>query len=960
MDQNYISSIKKTRILLSRNKPAALVVGAAGFLGSHLIDKLLQKRIQVIGVDNFSTGKNKNLEEAIKDKDFHLIEESASNLSLDLDRLDYTFIVAELGWNISPILEICKEKNSRLLFVSNIELYSESESDQFKWFEETERKLAKFAQNNKLNARILRLGSVYGPRMHFRVKDAIIKLIKESLMGNLQKESALEFSTRALFIDDAIELIIKCILAGSTAQKIFDGVLPTPIKVSEIKQVLMDPVWYEQRAFKPSELPPWLTPNLSKTQKFLNWYPKAELVSTLRKTLSYFKDNEVNVDEKKEGKENKEPEELGWSREKKEEIEAFKAAKVTQDQTKTWTKPKAKLLFNKIFTKLFYIFIFILIFYALVWPLAYLSIGVLTFHYQLKWAVDNLENGKFDESLDHVHLASGGVENAQIIVTALEPLRKINLFNSQFETADLLLNLAKLSVESSEGTIKGTASLYQGLKAVVGELSEPAADYFSLAQVELTFADQSLSQAWAILADQKNFTKIPNFLESRVESLKKRLESYRSLVKKARAVSEVLPKVVAEEGVKNYLVLLQNNNELRPGGGFIGSFANISFESGKLKKLEVNDIYTIDGALKIHVEPPKEIKEDLGQKDWFLRDSNWESDFPVSARQAAWFFTKETGQRVVGVLALDMSSLEDLLSAVGPVELSDYNETITSDNLFERAITHAETSFFPGTQSKKNFLTALTLNLFNKIFFLPGNSWPEIVSSLGRDLDEKHLSIYLEDPKLFSYFTSLGWSHALPRETPQEEGVYQDFLAPVEANLGANKANYYLDRSYNLETAIGKDGEIRHRLRINYTNRSPSDVWPAGKYKNRMRIYLAFGSKLDRVLWGEKDITKDVSSFVDFGRSGYSLLLELLPKEQKTLVLDYQPPRNLKFKDGKVVYRLDVTKQAGTLKDPFLWRIIYPINYQIVSEKSQRLSPQEQIIETDLSKDRTFEVEFKK
>ncbi|MCL4366536.1 DUF4012 domain-containing protein [Patescibacteria group bacterium] len=421
-------------------------------------------------------------------------------------------------------------------------------------------------------------------------------------------------------------------------------------------------------------------------------------------------------------------------------------------------------------------------------------------------------------------------------------------------------------------------------------------------------------------------------------------------------------------GKKDYLILLQNNMELRPAGGFIGSFAKVSFESGKLKKLVVNDIYAIDGQLKIHVEPPKEIKEDLGQKDWYLRDSNWEPDFPTSARQAEWFYTKETGERVEGVIALDVSAMEELLSAVGPLDLKDYQEKITSENLFERAVSHAELSFFPGSQAKKSFLTALTNELFNKVFFLPQQNWPGILGALGRSLDEKHISIYLNDPQLFSYLTSQNWVHTLPRASNAiESDSNQDFLSLVEANLGADKVNYYLDRNYKLETIIGKEGEIQHRLRINYTNRSPSDVFPGGGYKNRMRVYLPFGTKLTRALWAESDITKNVTGFVDYGRSGYSMLLTLAPKEQKTLVLDYVVPMKLKFTESgqsspakQASYRLDIIKQPGTLRDPLAWTITYPINFQLISQQTKKIGPQEQTIQTDLSVDRSFEVEFKK
>src|SRR3990172_13095822 len=107
--------------------------------------------------------------------------------------------------------------------------------------------------------------------------------------------------------------------------------------------------------------------------------------------------------------------------------------------------------------------------------------------------------------------------------------------------------------------------------------------------------------------------------------------------------------------------------------------------------------------------------------------------------------------------------MEELLVNIGPLDLPDYNEKITPENLFEKAISHAELSFFPGSQAKKSFLTALTNQLFNKIFFLPPQNWPGIISALGRSLDERHISVYLNDPKLFSYLDSEGWTHVLPR-----------------------------------------------------------------------------------------------------------------------------------------------------------------------------------------------------
>lgn len=954
VDEIAQNSNKYKRILLSRNSPVALVVGAASFFGSHLVDKLLAKGIQVVGVDDLTYGKKENLSKATSSKNFHLIIEKAENLQIELDRLDYIFISYPRETDLSQIIELFKKQKCRLLLVSSVDLYDESAGSELQWLKRSEAQIAKTAKDNNLNARILRLGPVFGPRMNFNKLDSMARLIYSSLKGDLQKEISLDFSTRALFIDDAVELAIKCIFAGSTAQKIFDGVAPTPIKVSDIKQVLLDPVWYEEKGFTPQELPPWSTPNLERTIKFLNFHQTTNLVESLRKTLSYFKDNEIKVEGLDEdssiGREREENE--GWKVEKRGELEGLRAGKPESG--------KRKFKFSGIYSAATFLVVSSLIIYGLVWPAIQLSWGVLTFRFQLLEALAALGKGEFEKSLSSVEQAGSGLSQADSIFYSLEPLRKTGVLNSQFELGDNLSGLANLSVSSAQNTILGVYSLYEAIKSATGELTDDPAGYFDQAKIYLASADEDLSKAFALLSSDDFKSKTPKFLEGRVKSLQDRLGLYSTLVKQARALSVLLPEVVALDGNKSYLVLLQNNNELRPGGGFIGSFAKINFEGGKLKKLEVNDTYAVDGQLKIHVEPPKEIKEDLGQKDFFLRDSNFEPDFPTAARQAEWFYTKETGERVEGVVALDISAAADLLSVLGPLDLPDYNEKITAENLFERALAYSEVGFFPGSQAKKSFLTSLTQSLLNKLFFLPNQNWPRVVSSLGRSLQQKHLIVYLDNPTLFSYIISQSWAAVLPRPSTEATSAVADFLFPVEANLGANKVNYYIDRSYNLETVVGKDGDINHRLRISYTNRSPSDAFPGGKYKNRMRVYLPAGSKLTRALWGERDMTKDVSSFSDYGRLGLSLLLELSPKEQKTLVLDYQVAQKLEFVGNSAKYRLDVIKQAGTLKDPFIWRVTFPLNLKLSSEESQKIGPQEQTIQTDLSQDRSFELEFSK
>ncbi len=963
MSENSDKSIESASNLIARNAPVALVVGAAGFLGSHLTEELLKKGIQVIGVDNFKTGNKEYLEHVVKDRRFHFINLSADKLELNSPRLDYIFVVAGDGWDVEAVLRTAYKYKSKTVFISYIELYDNKPPHTLSWFKTTERKFAEYAASHNLNTRITRFSSIYGPRMHFKAFDPMIRLLQAAINGNLQTEStASEFSSRALYINDAINLIVKSMLSGATAEKIFDGALETPIKVTEIKQVLLDPIWHENRNFEPSELPPWPTPNLLKTMKHLSWRPESNLITSLKETLKFFTEHEIKAPE--DGNDDWRYEEEVGGYEKPSEGRLAKVFEVeVKDETKNKGEGKKggrgfKSLFS---SRLSFIAVVALVFYALVYPVITLGWQLVSFRNNLTSAAEALEKGEFETGKKHIIEAKVGIDKLTNLYRTISDSLPQGILDEQKKGIETLVIASQLLTEAAEDTTLGTEYLYQSLTAVTGELTGDSKGYMDKAHVHFTQADEKSAKAIALI-DAANFAKsLPTVVNDKIGDLRDKLYTYSNLIKKGRAASSILPSIVGVGGKKSYLVLFQNNNELRPSGGFIGSFAHIDFEGGKLKKLEVQDIYAIDGQLKIHVEPPKEIKDDLGQVDWYLRDSNFEADFPTAARQAEWFYNKETGKTVDGVIALDLSAIETLLEVTGPLHLTDYNEEVTAQNLFEKAVANAEQGFFPGSQAKKNFLSALTNELFNKLFFAKNQSWPNIVTSLGKSMDNKHLLIYLSDSRLLSYVLAQNWGGVLPREPKREDqvvGQTVDFLFPVEANLGANKVNYYLDREYDLQTRIDKDGEVIHRLKISYTNRSQSDAWPGGKYKNRMRVYLPFGTKLNRALWGEVDITKEVSLFSDYGRTGLSMLLELPSGKSRVLVLDYQLTNKLTFKDNEATYTLNVIKQPGTLKDSLDWEVVYPINYSLVTD--QPTSGQQYKLSTDLSRDRSLQIKFKK
>ena len=157
-------------------------------------------------------------------------------------------------------------------------------------------------------------------------------------------------------------------------------------------------------------------------------------------------------------------------------------------------------------------------------------------------------------------------------------------------------------------------------------------------------------------------------------------------------------------GEKRYLILLQNQMELRPTGGFLGSYAIVQLKNGKLIELSVQDIYEPDGRVTEHIEPPGPIQEAFQLGTLRLRDANWDPDFPKTAETLMWYFKKAGEGEFDGVIATNLLVFQEVLRQIGPVGLVDYDEDISVENLCEKAQFYSQESFFPGSKQKPEFL----------------------------------------------------------------------------------------------------------------------------------------------------------------------------------------------------------------------------------------------------------------
>ncbi len=434
--------------------------------------------------------------------------------------------------------------------------------------------------------------------------------------------------------------------------------------------------------------------------------------------------------------------------------------------------------------------------------------------------------------------------------------------------------------------------------------------------------------------------------------------SLRQKIEIGKKLLSVTPEIFAATSRKTYLFLLQNNMELRPTGGFIGSFALATFQNGQLLDFQVQDVYEADGQLRGHVEPPAAIKKYLGEAGWYLRDSNFDPDFPRTAEKAAWFLQKETGQSVDGVIAVNLLVIEKILQAIGSVELPDYQEAISAHNLFERAEYHSEVGFFPGSTQKKDFLSSLTRQLFEKI--KNGDNFLKLAAPLLSGLEEKQILIQLNDQKVMSIISDYGWDgrllanhHCVSINRPLGESCLEDYLMVVESNFGVNKTNFFLQRSFTHQVEIKET--IEETLTIDYQNDSPTQTWPGGTYKNYLRVYTPLQSQLLSVFIDDQvlDLEK-VDHLQESEKKVFGFLVEVPPAEKRKVKINYQLPFTAA---SSLSYSLLFQKQPGVSQDPLVVLIRYPKTYQASQISPQALTgPQSILYNTDLLKDRLFSV----
>jgi len=264
-------------------------------------------------------------------------------------------------------------------------------------------------------------------------------------------------------------------------------------------------------------------------------------------------------------------------------------------------------------------------------------------------------------------------------------------------------------------------------------------------------------------------------------------------------LTDVYDKAGGFDGEKTFLILFQNDMELRPGGGFIGSFGILKAEGGKVSDLQIHDTGIFDGRVPDTETPPYPMGEDLHINSWKMRDSNWSPDFRANAEKAEYFYKLgEGGENFDGVIAINTKVLNSILAITGPIKIADYPGEYND----ETAILQLEYQVEKGYQEqgiekgeRKNVMRDMADVLVQKMHSFNLSQQMELAKKMETHLKQKDIQMFFKDENLQSEIKDMGWAGEV-------KGFEGDYLMVVDANLNSLKSDLCIKRKLKYEVDL--------------------------------------------------------------------------------------------------------------------------------------------------------------
>lgn len=436
----------------------------------------------------------------------------------------------------------------------------------------------------------------------------------------------------------------------------------------------------------------------------------------------------------------------------------------------------------------------------------------------------------------------------------------------------------------------------------------------------------------------------------KLSRLSQQVSLARSSLLKVQPVLSDLPLLLSQNQKTNLLLLLQDNTELRPSGGFLSHFAMASLENGQISGIRFYDTFSTDSQLRGQVDPPADLSRALGESNWYLRDVNWNLDFPSVATKALWFVNKEIGATAETVIALNLDTLVQLLKITGPIKIPSAGPAISSANFYDYYLSHVSAE-----NSSPSFLSQFYPSLFTKLENLSSSHYSQALTLFINSLINRQTYIYRADQPRAS-LSYLGWDGGV--STPACRSVLPcllNYLHPVEANIGINKVNPYIFRQAQLRVSFSSEN-ADYVYSLFLKNTSPQPSWPNGPYKSFTRLLLPSQSQPESITIDGKEVSFTTTPFQN--KLEISFLTTTLPQSTTQIMIRWHQPLPTQ---QRFHYQLDVPNQPGLSAYPLTVTVTYPSGWFASTSSLPSLVSAGQLqYNLTVSRTNTLDIDFSK
>jgi len=581
----------------------------------------------------------------------------------------------------------------------------------------------------------------------------------------------------------------------------------------------------------------------------------------------------------------------------------------------------------------------------------------------LNLAQDNVKDMNFKSAGDYFSLATQDFVSAEKqlddVKSFLTVLAEVIPTGNTFRSGKNLLDLGEHLSIAGEYTLGGLQILQADSNLTLTDKIKKFKLINQQVVAELILANENL------LKVKENH--LPENYQDQFTSLKAKLPIFISSLEKFDEMSDFALDFLGDNDFRRYLVIFQNDNELRATGGFMGSFALVDIKSGEVANIDMpaGGTYDVRAGFNYLLQSPNPMQ--LVNPRWEFQDSNWWPDWPTSAGKVSWFYNKSGGPTIDGVIAINSDWFGDLLDTLGEVKLPTTGQIINSAN-FELELQTAIELEAEDKIRPKQVLVDLAPSLLDKIFNAQSDKFLDLISILNKGLKEKDILINLTNAKSNQFVIENNWDGSI-------KDTQKDYLNVVATNIGGGKTDNVVNQNIYHQAQIMSDGSIIGTVLINRYHFGPTDT-DFTNHANRsyLRVYVPLGSELisasgfklplesefqDPADYLEEDddlklenlaytdLDSDTNVYDEAGKTVFANWLTLSPGRSRDVVLVYklpfkigsnQPPKDKSWL-GKISsallpqqnydsYSLLVQKQSGSNNGDFSSKLIYPENFQ--------------------------------